>query len=189
MQEINPENFFLLIPKKCDRKHFVKLSLCDKMRKIGTSRKGCELWRPMYVIKEPLAEEQVVCWNCEELVHESALQCPYCNIELHKHQLEKPVTTASTKITPITPYTPTPNEQQQSIPKSGSTFSFICSLFLFLGGSAFLFLSAMVFFFAQDGFFTICWPQHTWSAFLGLGMAAVAFGTLFFQRVCGPSEN
>jgi hypothetical protein len=141
----------------------------------------------MYVIKEPLVEEQVVCWNCEELVHESALQCPYCNIELHKHTLEKPAA-PSTKITPITPYTATQNEPQ-SLPKSESTFSFVCSLFLFLTGSAFLFLAAMVFFFAQDGFFTICWPQHTSSAFLGLGMAAVAFGTLFFQRVSGSSED
>jgi hypothetical protein len=144
----------------------------------------------MYVIKEPLVDEQVLCWNCEEMVHESALQCPYCNIELRKHSLQK-AAPPSSKITPITPYAVTksaPVEQHEPVP-TGSTFAFISTLFLFLGGSAFLFLAAMVFFFAQDGFFTISWPKHTSSAFLGLGMAAIAFGTLFLQNVSGSSED
>lgn len=142
----------------------------------------------MYVIKEPLVEEQVLCWNCEEMVHESALQCPYCNIELRKHALQK-ASPVSAKITPITPYAVKQNAsvEQQEQPQSGSMFAFISSLFLFLSGSAFLFLAAMVFFFAQDGFFTITWPRHMASAFLGLGMAFVAFGTLFLQRVSGPA--
>ena len=107
---------------------------------------------------------------------------------MHKHALQKP-TQASTKITPITPYAVTQNApvERHEPAKIGSTFAFISALLLFLGGSAFLFLAAMVFFFAQDGFFTITWPQHTASAFLGLGMAAVAFGTLFLQRV-SPEE-
>ena len=145
----------------------------------------------MYVIKESLVDEQVVCWNCEEMVHESALQCPYCNVELQKHVLQKAFS-PTPKITPITQYAAvqeTIPQQQHEHSETGSTAAFIVSLFLFLGGSAFLFLATMVFFFSQNGSFTISWPSHIASAFLGLGMASVAFGTLFFQRLSSASEE
>jgi hypothetical protein len=143
----------------------------------------------MYVIKESLLDEQVVCWNCEEMVHESALQCPYCSVELRKHELQK-ATLSTPKITPIEQYTttqcaPKPHREQQ---RSGSMVSFVFSLSFFLGGSAFLFLAAMIFFFSQEGVFAICWPKHNAFAFLGLGMAALSFGTLFLQNVQGPPD-
>lgn len=142
------------------------------------------------MIKESLIDEQIVCWNCEESVHESALQCPYCNVELRKHPLQK-AASSTPKITPITQYAApqTASSAHQESRETGSTASFVASLFLFLGGSAFLFLAVMVFFFSQNGSFTISWPRHMSSAFLGLGMAFVAFGTLFFQRLTNDSEE
>ena len=146
----------------------------------------------MYVIKEPLLDEQVVCWNCEEMVHESALQCPYCNVDLRKHAPQKASLSSTPKITPINPYVVAAQNVPQPVQgdqKSGSALSCILSLFLFLGGSAFLFLAMIVFFFSENGSFTISWQQHSASAFLGLGMAAVAFGMLLFQGIDDSSKQ
>lgn len=147
----------------------------------------------MYSIKEPLESEQVLCWNCEEMVHESALQCPYCNIELRKHSLQKAPSESykTQKITPISQYTVShsvPQKQPLLEKKADSSFAFVCSLLLFLTGSSFLLLATFISFFSKEGFFTISWQEHSWSAFLGLGMAAIAFGTLFFQRISTTSE-
>ena len=133
----------------------------------------------MISAQEQLADEQIVCWNCEETVHESAVQCPYCYVEMSRHEPE----TGSK----VTPFRHTPSIEEASA--QGGTLSFLFSLLFLLSGSALFFLSVLVAFFARNGEFTLRWSEQSWSGFLGLGMAFLAFGTIFLQSVPGGREE
>lgn len=132
----------------------------------------------MYSMQDHCTDDQIVCWNCEEAVHQSALQCPYCYAELHRHPVQK-----ATKITVLDHKIPTP------APESGvrQSVSFVLSLLFLLAGSSLFFLSLMIALFAKDGSFTISWSDHAWTAFFGLGLAFVSFGVLFLQQL--SSDN
>jgi len=138
----------------------------------------------MILTQEHLADEQVICWNCEETVHESATQCPYCYVEVNRHQVEK----ASEKDQKVTPFLNTPHKAPDESPAKGGTFSFLTSLLFLLSGSALFFLAVLIAFFARNGGFVLRWSEQSWSSFLGLGMAFLAFGTIFLQNVPGSSD-
>jgi len=133
----------------------------------------------MILAQEHLVDEQVVCWNCEETVHESAVQCPYCYVEMNRHGVER--------ASKVTPFRHTAALEEAST--KGGTLSFLFSLLFLLSGSALFFLSVLVAFFARNGEFTLRWSEQSWSSFLGLGMAFLAFGTIFLQSVPGSSEE
>lgn len=146
----------------------------------------------MFSRQEHHSDDQVICWNCEEAVHQSAIVCPYCNVEIHRHAVEK--VSGIKKITPISqePLSHVPQSpQNRAFERSsfGQTFSFLSSLFLLLSGSALFFLAVIIAFFARDGAFTLTWPEHSWPAFFGLGIALLAIGTLCLQKLSGGSEE
>jgi len=130
----------------------------------------------MSVVHNQVYDEQVVCWNCEETVHESAVQCPYCYVELNRHQLERPKQHQ-------TPFADLPEQSPSTISQAGEKVAFLFSLFFLLMGSALFFLAVLISFFARDGEFVLRWPETSWPAFFGLGMAMLAFGTLFAQKL------
>ena len=146
-------------------------------------------WRGMFSRKEQCTEDQILCWNCEEAVHQTAISCPYCNVEIHRHPVQK--ATSSQKITPLSQ--PSANADHSRTPEHADgllqTLRFACSLFCLLAGSAMLFLSLLIALFAKGGTFTLSWNAHSWSAFLGLGLASLSFGTMFFQKLSSSSDE
>ena len=144
----------------------------------------------MFSRQEHHTEDQVICWNCEEAVHQSAIVCPYCNVEMHRHTVQK--ASESQKITPITENSQNPHEPSitsDALSGAAQTLRFLCSLFLLLSGSALFFLAVIIALFSRDGAFTISWQEHTWSAFFGLGLSLLAFGTLFMQKLCISKQD
>jgi hypothetical protein len=139
----------------------------------------------MPAVQERVIENQLLCWNCEESVHHLAATCPYCHadLSLYPQQEEK---IAEPKITQLPRYVaPKPVKQVQSAAVGGTLHTALSLLFLLAGSSLFI-LAVIIFLFAKDGSFTISWPEHSWTAFFGLGTALMAFGTIFLQRV--PEE-
>ena len=144
----------------------------------------------MFSRQEHHTDDQVICWNCEEAVHQSVIVCPYCNVEVHRKQVQK--ASEQNKITTI-------SQQSISLPEmipigettesSMQTLSFLCSLFLLLAGSALFLLAVIIAFFARDGVFTISWQEHTWSAFFGLGLSLLAGGAFFMQNISPAVEE
>jgi hypothetical protein len=144
----------------------------------------------MFSRQEHHTEDQVICWNCEEAVHQSVLVCPYCNVDIHRHHVQK--APEQQKITPLSQSSPTTSEplcNNDSPDGAMQTLRFLCSLFLLLAGSALFFLAVIIAFFAHDGAFTISWQEHTWSAFFGLGLSLLAFGTFFLQKLSSAAEE
>lgn len=87
------------------------------------------------------------------------------------------------KITPLPCMPLVKNVRHVPAEASGGTLHTALSLFFLLSGSSLFILSIVIFLFAKDGSFTISWPDHSWSAFFGLGTALMSFGTLFLQRL------
>jgi len=162
----------------------VLLSARNLYKKIRLFRITCGVYfrfgeKLMISAQEHLVDEQIVCWNCEETVHESAVQCPYCYVDMARHPVER-----DSKIAPFH-HTHTSEE----ISAKEGTLSFLFSLLFLLSGSALFFLSVLVAFFARGGEFTLRWSEQNWSAFLGLGIAFLSFGTIFLQNVPGGRKE
>lgn len=145
----------------------------------------------MYSRQEHHTEDQVICWNCEEVVHQSVLVCPYCNVEIHRHTPQKAF--EQQKITPL----PQPlhiistdiSHTHDSSENGSQTLRFLFSLFFLLSGSALFFLAVIIALFARDGTFTLSWQEHTWSAFFGLGLCLLACGAFFMQNLSCSTEE
>ena len=144
----------------------------------------------MFSRQEHHTEDQVICWNCEETVHQSAIVCPYCNADIHRHQVQK--ATDCQKITPLTQQPLSSSDLTSgtdTYEKGSHTFRFLCSLFFLLAGSSLFFLSVMIALFARDGAFTISWQEHTWSAFFGLGLSLLSAGVFAMQKLPNVTEE
>jgi hypothetical protein len=144
----------------------------------------------MYSRQEHYTDDQIICWNCEEAVHPSAIVCPYCNVEVHRHHVQK--ISDQQKITPLIQHeiaSTEPSRNKDTSESAHQTLPFLCSLFFLLSGSALFFLAVIIAFFARDGVFTVSWEEHTWSAFFGLGLFLLAFGMLFMQRLSDVAEE
>jgi hypothetical protein len=129
--------------------------------------------------------DQVICWNCEESVHETTLVCPYCNADVKRHPVAK--VSDQTKITPL-PNTGLPSACSEA-ENATHTLAFLGSLLLLLAGSALFFLALLIAFFSRGGSFTVSWPEHRWSAFFGLGLTLLSLGTFLFQKIPGEDEE
>lgn len=138
----------------------------------------------MYSTQERFVDNQIICWNCEEAVHGSALQCPYCNVPIDRHPVQK---TSTEKITVL----PKPRNLpvEKPVDEAEPLFAFLISLLLMLAGGALFFLSIIIALFSKDGIFTLSWSEHVWSGFFGFGLALLAFGTLFLQKLSEQTEE
>ena len=129
--------------------------------------------------------DQVVCWNCEESVHETVLVCPYCNVDIKRHPVAK--ASDQPKITHL-PRVKLPSDQGEA-EGTVHTLAFLGSLLLLLAGSSLFFLAILIALFSRGGSFTISWPEHQWSAFFGLGLTLLSLGTYLFQKVPSGREE
>ncbi len=139
----------------------------------------------MFSRQEHHTEDQVICWNCEEAVHQSAIVCPYCNVDVHRHQVQQ-----ASKQDKIAAF------PQVKLPKTSETsegalqtVSFAVSLLLLLAGSTSFIVAVVIAFFSRDGAFTISWREHTWSAFFGLGLSLLAGGAFFMHKVSDSTDE
>lgn len=131
---------------------------------------------------------QLTCWNCEELVHRSALYCPYCNADLRKHvPLHTDSPKAQTVVSDYAKHCLKSSQLKNSKNSSHSAIWFIATLFFMLAGTTFLLLSVIIGTFSKAGSFIISWPERNWLPYLGLGIALVSFG-LFLMQQKGDSE-
>lgn len=143
----------------------------------------------MFSRQEHRNSDQIVCWNCEEAVHETALTCPYCNVDIKRHPVQK--ASQDPKITPL-PHIGPPLDQKLLHSEDESptlNLAFLGSLFFLLAGSALFFLAILIALFSRGGSFTVSWPEHRWSAFFGLGLTLLALGTYLFQKIPGGQEE
>ena len=138
----------------------------------------------MFSRQESRSCDQVICWNCEETVHETVLVCPYCNVDVKRHPVVKPSDAA--KITRL-PQTRSSEEVHAEPEAAVHTLAFLGSLLLLLAGSALFFLAILIALFSRGGSFTVSWPEHQWSAFFGMGLTLLSLGTFLFQKV--PRET
>jgi len=144
----------------------------------------------MYNTQEQIAE-QVVCWNCEERVHTLSSTCPYCHVDLHMYE-STATELQEHKITSFPNVSAPKTEElssQEKLPRNTLIWNTALSLLFFLAGSSLFVLSIIIATFSQEGSFTISWHEHTWSAFFGLGIAFLAFGILFFQKIQEHADN
>ena len=145
----------------------------------------------MFSRQEHQTDDQVICWNCEEAVHQSAIVCPYCNVDIQRHQVVK--ASGREKITPLpkTAFTAA-HESCQTIHSSESVaqmLRFAATLFFFLSGSALFVLAIVIALFARDGAFTISWTEQSWLAFFGLGLSLLSGGMFFMSSLSERPEE
>ena len=145
-----------------------------------------EYWT-MFSRQEQCIDDQIICWNCEEAVHQSAIVCPYCNVELHRHPVQK--ASEFTKIATLPQPERASHRGAEVSEGAMSTIRFLCCLMLMLAGSSLFFLAILVALFSRGGSFTLSWPEHCWSAFFGLGLSLLSFGAFFLQKVSGRFED
>ena len=141
---------------------------------------------------ESLHHDHSLCWNCEEIVHPQASQCPYCRAQMKHATKATHVVTAGDKITPL----PTPQIAQETHASSsrsldskaasfGNTILSICLLF---GGCNLLFLGILVGLFSRNGSFTLNWPEAHWPLYFGAGLSAIAFGLIALKSIDQKQE-
>ena len=111
-----------------------------------------------------LAQDHVMCMNCEGIVPKTATACPFC-FAAQEHEQPTPLRLHNTK----------PSSESSSL-------CLIVSLFLFMVSSAFLALATIIALFSSEGCLTIAWTENMWTKFFGLGIALAAIGSLFFQQ-------
>lgn len=139
--------------------------------------------------REQIIHNQLLCWNCEEIVHEQARVCPYCNVDLHRQSKDSKITHLSghlvseekPKKPPVTPSNLLPSSSQANT--SDSSLAALSSLGLLFLGTAFLFLGILVALFSQDGVFTLSWAEHHWPLYVGGGIALSSLGLLLLKKV------
>jgi len=138
---------------------------------------------------EPVRHDQTLCWNCEEVVHTHASQCPYCKVQLKHSTKATHVVSSGDKITPLPAALPqaessfpSPKEESHAL---GNTILSICLLF---GGCNLLFLGILVGLFSRNGTFSLSWAEAHWPIYFGAGIAFVAFGLIAMSAIDQKKE-
>ena len=136
----------------------------------------------MTLSKEHIAHDQLLCSNCEEIVHISASSCPYCNASLQPKNTLSSI--SGSKITSlISSDSPvTAEKHPTSQPKTDSS-SAVLSLLLLLGGCNVLFLGILIALFSKEGSFSLQWPEQHWPVYFGMGIALTSFGIFTLKQV------
>ncbi len=146
------------------------------------------------------AGSQMLCFHCEEYISRSAHVCPYCKtqVSVTPHQNSQGnlySAQGETKITRLMhhdqPFSSSSHglqgfqteDEGLSHNSQSSPLTYISSLLFLLMGGAFFFLGILFPILAQDGTITISWDESLWLPFLGVGLALIACGYLFLQRI------
>ncbi|MDB6081901.1 MAG: hypothetical protein JWO53_1173 [Chlamydiia bacterium] len=153
-----------------------------------------------------LSNSQIVCMNCEELVHRYAARCPYCNQDLTTVSLKEPVSCKITHLEqPI--YVPQPVDEsvrvrqdslskinitdtdriENSLPEDAieddtSLLKVLLPLISLLAGSFFIFFSLMIKLFSKNGKLTLEWSAESWPYYLVPALILLVIGMATLSR-------
>lgn len=148
----------------------------------------------MFLRQPSCADDQVVCWSCEESVHQSALVCPYCRADMQRHAAQNAL--HAPKVALVMKRTPSStaeasSERARGQPEEvaeGGPLTYLVALFALLLGSSLVLLALLIFCFSKDGSFSISWPERSWASFFGLGLTFFGVGAFFFQMLSNSEE-
>lgn len=145
-----------------------------------------------------------LCWNCEGSVSRSAENCPYCAVYLSPENDDpqeesafkapyKPEREKATLEVPKAPYIPGDDGLKEEaedgggkesvLPSSLSLFqsTFIPLIFL-TTGLIFLFFSAMLLLFSENGKLNLQWDGESWYLYAMLALPMLFFGWRFLDQ-------
>jgi len=139
---------------------------------------------------------QIVCWNCEELVHRYATHCPYCQKDLArptldeddvpnraKPKISQPVASPFGKIEAL-PHVDLQQkeelaETEETLPANAFVHQaghVLLSLFSLLAGSFFFFFGLLLLLFSENGTFSLEWKASSWPYFVFSAMFLLLVG-------------
>lgn len=142
-------------------------------------------------MKANLSSSQILCWNCEEVVHEYAARCPYCSKDLTNSQKPSSVPTIQSlpteKISPIHPIA-TPIQEQEKVEEEQPSllpdgFTVLVSLAALLAGSFFLFFGVVIKLFSVNGSFVLEWKASSWPYFVLSSLVLLVLGLYTLSKL------
>lgn len=142
-------------------------------------------------MKANLSSSQILCWNCEEVVHEYAARCPYCSKDLTNAQksptLPNLQSISSEKISPILPMA-TPTREQEKVEEELPSllpdgFTVLVSLAALLAGSFFLFFGVVIKLFSVNGSFVLEWKASSWPYFVLSSLVLLVLGLYTLSKL------
>ncbi len=125
-------------------------------------------------------DSQILCWNCEEIVHKYAVECPYCKKELRAGasddtdfiESDLPEIDQTSKIAPIFSFKPPEDvlsdeliEKKQSNVSTSLLYA-LCSIICLLAGSFFLIFGVFLKLFSENGVLSFQWDASSWPFFI-----------------------
>ena len=145
----------------------------------------------MQNIRQPMAPDQTLCWNCEEIVHTFTSQCPYCHANQKSSAKPSLDLSSQEKITQLPTSQPLLHQHQEEERAEQRTLSIgktILSIVFLFGGCNLLFLAILVGLFSRDGLFTLAWPENHWPAYFGTGLSLVVLGCILVSAIDSKNE-
>lgn len=140
-------------------------------------------------------DAQILCWNCEEIVHKYAVECPYCKKELRAfssddtefNEIEPIEKDTTSKIAPIFAYKQVeelpfdvPVEEQSH--ESSSLLYALGSLVSVLAGTFFLIFGLFLKLFSEDGVLSFQWNASSWPYFVFPAIFLLLFGLWAYSK-------
>lgn len=126
-------------------------------------------------MKANLSSSQIFCSHCEELVHEYAVRCPYCNKDIDNSSSADKITQMHAPIAPMAaPESILPAEEALSaLPEA---FTVLVSLAALLAASFFFFFGVIIKLFSTNGIFALEWNVSCWPYFVGSSLVLLCLG-------------
>lgn len=152
-------------------------------------------------MKANLNSSQILCWNCEEIVHAYAARCPYCTKDLSGTKSSAQTSSSqSDKIAQIHPdplvikqellaqELQSPESKDQLLPEELPSplpdgFTILVSLAALLAGSFFLFFGIVIKLFSVNGAFTLEWKASSWPYFIGSSFVMLILGLYTLSKI------
>ncbi|MBS0635584.1 MAG: hypothetical protein JSR37_08995 [Verrucomicrobia bacterium] len=126
-------------------------------------------------MKANLSSSQIFCSHCEELVHEYAVKCPYCNKDIDRSSPVDKIAQIHVPASPIAaPEQVLCAEQAPSaLPEA---FTVLLSLASLLAASFFFFFGVIIKLFGTNGTFVLEWNVGCWPYFVGSSLILLCLG-------------
>jgi hypothetical protein len=143
-------------------------------------------------MKANLSSSQIMCWNCEEVVHAYAARCPYCHKDLTANTAPAaPSPVLVEKIAQIQPIAPSPvvalhEEKVEANEESGflqDAFTILISLAALLAGSFFFFFGVIIKLFSKNGTFVLEWNVNSWPYFVVSALVLLSLGLYTLSKL------
>jgi len=141
-------------------------------------------------MKANLNSSQILCWNCEEIVHAYVARCPYCSKDVLPPQSEKIAQIHPVNPMPIAP----PPVQEQVVEEERASllpdaFTVLVSLAALLAGSFFLFFGVIIKLFSVNGSFVLEWNASSWPYFVCSSLVLLTLGLYTLSKLDKVSDE